>query len=112
MHRFSSQSWWDHISKHFSADLSKAFDEIVRLKVCPISEWSSQRLDHGECKSFLDWSNDRVGTVSPRVAAKVRPASFRSQAISTRPPVHVGQDSKEGDEGWRGFNPGGLSDGR
>jgi len=32
MHRFSSQSWWDHVSKHFSADLSKAFDEIVRLK--------------------------------------------------------------------------------
>lgn len=32
MHRFSSRSWWDHVSKHFSADLSSAFDEIVRLR--------------------------------------------------------------------------------
>lgn len=44
MHRFSSQSWWDHVSKHFSADLTSAFDEIVRLKVCPILGWSPQRL--------------------------------------------------------------------
>ena len=35
LHRFSSQSWWDHVAKHFSADLSTegAFDEVVKLKV-------------------------------------------------------------------------------
>jgi len=32
MHRFSSRTWWDHVGKHFSADLTNAFDEIVRLK--------------------------------------------------------------------------------
>lgn len=35
LHRFSSQSWWNHVAQHFSADLSTdgAFDEVVRLKV-------------------------------------------------------------------------------
>jgi len=69
MHRFSSQCWWDHISKHFSADLSSAFDEIVRLKVCSILEWSSQRLDR-ERKSCLDRPSDRVGAVGPRDVAQ------------------------------------------
>jgi len=32
MHRFSSRTWWEHVSKHFSADLTNGFDEIVRLK--------------------------------------------------------------------------------
>jgi len=34
MHRFSSISWWNHVAKHFSADLSTegAFDEVVKLK--------------------------------------------------------------------------------
>jgi len=70
MHRFSSQSWWDHVSKHFSADLSKAFDEIVRLKVCSIFEWSSHYLDHRERKSFLDRPGDRVGAIRPCNAAQ------------------------------------------
>lgn len=109
MHRFSSQCWWDHVSKHFSADLSKAFDEIVRLKVCSIFEWSSQRLDHDERKSFLDRPSDRVGAVGPRDAAKVWPTSFRSSITSARSPIYVGQDSKEVDEGWGSFNPGTLS---
>ena len=109
MHRFSSQSWWDHVSKHFSADLSKAFDEIVRLKVSSIFEWSSQRLDR---KSFLDWPSDRVGAIGPRNAAQVWPANFGSPVVPARPTVYVGQDSKEGDEGWGGFNPGDLSGSR
>jgi len=109
MHRFSSQSWWDHVSKHFSADLSKAFDEIVRLKVSSIFEWSSQRLDR---KSFLDRPSDRVSAIGPRNAPQVWPASFRSPVVPARSSVYVGQDSKEGDEGWGGFNPGDLSGSR
>lgn len=89
MHRFSSRSWWDHVSKHFSADLSSAFDEIVRLKVRPIQGWSLQRLDH-KCKSFLDRSSDRVGAVSSGNAAKVGPASFRAHVVSAWPSVSVG----------------------
>jgi hypothetical protein len=35
LHRFSSPSWWDHLSNHVSADLSAedAFDRVVRLEV-------------------------------------------------------------------------------
>ena len=35
MHRFSSPAWWEHLSKHVSADMSsgEAFDRVVRLKV-------------------------------------------------------------------------------
>ncbi|KAH8113307.1 P-loop containing nucleoside triphosphate hydrolase protein [Phellopilus nigrolimitatus] len=35
MHRFSSPSWWEHIKKHVSADLSctDAYDRIVKLRV-------------------------------------------------------------------------------
>ncbi|KAI0347429.1 hypothetical protein BDW22DRAFT_528650 [Trametopsis cervina] len=34
MHRFSSPSWWEHLAKHVSADMSsgEAFDRVVRLK--------------------------------------------------------------------------------
>ncbi|KAH9951841.1 hypothetical protein B0H21DRAFT_717813 [Amylocystis lapponica] len=34
LHRFSSPSWWDHVVKHVSADLSNgvAFDRIVKLR--------------------------------------------------------------------------------
>ncbi|KAH9951839.1 hypothetical protein B0H21DRAFT_818261 [Amylocystis lapponica] len=34
LHRFSSPSWWDHVARHVSADLSDsdAFDRIVRLR--------------------------------------------------------------------------------
>ncbi|KAI0068910.1 hypothetical protein BV25DRAFT_1817835 [Artomyces pyxidatus] len=34
LHRFSSLAWWEHLSKHVSADLSDAdsFDRVVRLK--------------------------------------------------------------------------------
>lgn len=78
MHRFSSQLWWDHVSKHFSADLSKGFDEIVRLKVCSIFEWSRKLVDHVNRKSFLDRSSDRVGAVRSRNAAKVWPGNFGS----------------------------------
>lgn len=37
LHRFSSPAWWEHVAKHVSANLSDdaAFDQIVRLKVCP-----------------------------------------------------------------------------
>ena len=66
-------------------------------------------MDH-EGKSILDWPGDRVGAVGSRNAAQVRAAGFRSQVVPTRPPVHVGQGSKEGDEGWGGLNPGGVSD--
>lgn len=35
LHRFSSPSWWKHISFHISADVSDeaAFDKVVRLQV-------------------------------------------------------------------------------
>ncbi|KAI0742148.1 AAA-like domain-containing protein [Irpex lacteus] len=34
MHRFSSPSWWDHLEKHVSANMTgdEAFDRVVRLK--------------------------------------------------------------------------------
>ncbi|KAH7887887.1 hypothetical protein F5I97DRAFT_1935940 [Phlebopus sp. FC_14] len=34
LHRFSSPSWWEHLSKHVSADISSedAFDRVVRLE--------------------------------------------------------------------------------
>jgi len=34
MHRFSSPSWWEHLTKHVSADMSsgEAFDRVVRLQ--------------------------------------------------------------------------------
>ncbi|KII95332.1 hypothetical protein PLICRDRAFT_169996 [Plicaturopsis crispa FD-325 SS-3] len=34
LHRFSSPAWWEHLSKHVSADLSAddAFDKVVKLK--------------------------------------------------------------------------------
>ncbi|KAF8843192.1 hypothetical protein BDN67DRAFT_243117 [Paxillus ammoniavirescens] len=34
LHRFSSPSWWDHLSKHVSADISAddAFDRVVKLE--------------------------------------------------------------------------------
>ncbi|KAJ8595321.1 hypothetical protein M405DRAFT_728350 [Rhizopogon salebrosus TDB-379] len=34
LHRFSSPSWWDHLAKHVSADISAddAFDRVVRLQ--------------------------------------------------------------------------------
>ncbi|KAL6298094.1 hypothetical protein BKA93DRAFT_888717 [Sparassis latifolia] len=33
LHRFSSPSWWDHVAKHVSANLSdEAFDQIVKLR--------------------------------------------------------------------------------
>ncbi|KAH7907128.1 hypothetical protein BJ138DRAFT_1160878 [Hygrophoropsis aurantiaca] len=34
LHRFSSPSWWDHLAKHISADISAgdAFDKIVKLQ--------------------------------------------------------------------------------
>ncbi|KIJ70249.1 hypothetical protein HYDPIDRAFT_172121 [Hydnomerulius pinastri MD-312] len=34
MHRFSSPSWWEHLAKHVSADISAedAFDRVVRLE--------------------------------------------------------------------------------
>ena len=107
MHRFSSQSWWDHVSKHFSADLTNAFDEIVRLKVCSISV-EPQCLNH-ERKSLLDRSGDRVGAGGPRNAAQTWAARLRSHAVPARPAVYVGQDSKEGDEGWGSVDSGGVS---
>ncbi|EGO27487.1 hypothetical protein SERLADRAFT_406567 [Serpula lacrymans var. lacrymans S7.9] len=35
LHRFSSPSWWDHLAKHVSADISAedAFDKVVKLQV-------------------------------------------------------------------------------
>jgi hypothetical protein len=35
LHRFSSPSWWDHLAKHVSADISAddAFDRVVKLEV-------------------------------------------------------------------------------
>lgn len=35
LHRFSSPSWWEHLAKHVSADISTedAFDRVVRLEV-------------------------------------------------------------------------------
>jgi hypothetical protein len=35
LHRFSSPSWWKHLTLHVSADVSdqRAFDKVVRLKV-------------------------------------------------------------------------------
>ena len=35
LHRFSSPSWWEHLAKHVSADISvdDAFDRVVRLEV-------------------------------------------------------------------------------
>ena len=35
LHRFSSPSWWDHLAKHVSADISAedAFDRVVKLQV-------------------------------------------------------------------------------
>jgi hypothetical protein len=35
LHRFSSPSWWEHLAKHVSADISAddAFDRVVRLEV-------------------------------------------------------------------------------
>jgi len=35
LHRFSSPSWWKHLTLHVSADVSdqRAFDKMVRLKV-------------------------------------------------------------------------------
>ena len=36
MHRFSSPTWWDHVSKHFSGNFSAgsipAFDRVVNLQ--------------------------------------------------------------------------------
>jgi len=33
LHRFSSPSWWTHLEKHVSADLSdEAFDQVVKLQ--------------------------------------------------------------------------------
>ncbi|EIW82443.1 hypothetical protein CONPUDRAFT_123376 [Coniophora puteana RWD-64-598 SS2] len=34
LHRFSSPAWWDHLTRHVSADLSEedAFDKVVRLQ--------------------------------------------------------------------------------
>ena len=36
MHRFSSPSWWNHVSKHFSGNFSAgdvpAFDKVVTLQ--------------------------------------------------------------------------------
>ncbi|KAF8138654.1 hypothetical protein EV363DRAFT_538664 [Boletus edulis] len=34
LHRFSSPSWWEHLAKHVSADISEedAFDRVVRLE--------------------------------------------------------------------------------
>ncbi|KAI0265149.1 hypothetical protein BC834DRAFT_196378 [Gloeopeniophorella convolvens] len=34
LHRFSSSAWWDHLSRHVSADISgeEAFDKVVKLK--------------------------------------------------------------------------------
>jgi len=34
LHRFSSPSWWEHLAKHVSADISAedAFDRVVRLE--------------------------------------------------------------------------------
>jgi len=36
LHRFSSPSWWEHLSKHVSADISgdDAFSRVVKLEVC------------------------------------------------------------------------------
>lgn len=37
MHRFSSPTWWNHIMRHTSAEVTlEAFDKIVKLKVCLI----------------------------------------------------------------------------
>lgn len=35
LHRFSSPSWWEHLAKHVSADISAedAFDRVVKLQV-------------------------------------------------------------------------------
>ncbi|KAF9815552.1 hypothetical protein IEO21_04552 [Rhodonia placenta] len=34
LHRFSSPSWWEHLAKHVSAQLSEdAFDQVVKLRV-------------------------------------------------------------------------------
>lgn len=60
LHRFSSPSWWEHLSRHVSADVSAddAFDKVVSLQVrlvsivmaCyfadktyPASDWRSHR---------------------------------------------------------------------
>ncbi|KAI0053073.1 hypothetical protein FA95DRAFT_1552963 [Auriscalpium vulgare] len=34
LHRFSSKAWWEHLSKHVSADITKeeTFDKVVQLK--------------------------------------------------------------------------------
>lgn len=110
MHRFSSQSWWDHISHHFSADLSSAFDEIVRLKVCSIFvELATLR---SRMQIFLDRPSDRVGAIRPRNAPQARPASLRSQVVPARPPVYVGQDPEKSDEGWGRFGHGCLNGSR
>lgn len=36
LHRFTSPSWWDHISHHVSADIASegAFDKVVGLQAC------------------------------------------------------------------------------
>lgn len=61
---------------------------------------------------FLDWPGDRVGAVGPRNAAKTRSASPGPQSTPARSPVYGAQDTEEGDEGWWGLNPGGLSGSR